>query len=51
MAVANGIPVYKIRAEIEEVQGFAFITHEEYEGLRAALKIINKYTEESGGKK
>ena len=50
VAVANGIPVYKIKAEIEEVQGSAFITYEEYEGLRAALEIINKYTEEGEDK-
>lgn len=35
----------KIRAEIEEAQNFAFITNEEYEGLKTALKIIDKYRE------
>lgn len=38
----------KIISEIEEVQNFAFITHENYVGLRAALTIIKKYKESEG---
>ena len=40
----------KIRAEIVEAQKFAFISNEEYEGLRIALNIIDKYKSESEDK-
>lgn len=49
-AIRSSTPLEKvfedIKAEIEEAQGFAFRTEEEYEGLRIALAIIDKHTAE-----
>lgn len=42
-SIVNGIPLEDIKTEIKEVQGFAFRTNEEYEGLNMALEIIDKY--------
>lgn len=47
MAINALSAIEDIRRKIKEVQGFAFRTVEEYEGLRMALEIIDKYREES----
>ena len=43
MAINALSAIKDIRREIKEVQGFAFRTVEEYEGLRMALDIIDNH--------
>ena len=43
MAINTLNAIADIKTEIKEVQGFAFRTNEEYEGLRMALEIIDKH--------
>ena len=45
MAINELKAIENIKAEIKEVQSFAFRTGDEYEGLRMALEIIDEHIE------